>query len=102
VISGNCRKHSEKLATCWSQPSRMQGTQAPIPWTSMTLPMDWLPTRCHGEVAPVKSFGQGPHLTGLEGPYNAPVGTPIAAAICVVTVSGPPETAATAVREALW
>ncbi len=38
VDSGNCRRQSEKLATCWSQPSRMQGTHAPTPWTSSTLP----------------------------------------------------------------
>src|SRR5262245_4643255 len=66
VGSGNWRRHSEKLATCWSHPSRMQGTHAPTPCTSVTLPIDWLPTRRHGEVVPAKSLGQGPHFTGLD------------------------------------
>jgi hypothetical protein len=51
--SGNCRRQSEKLATCWSQPSRMQGTHAPAPCTSSTLPIVGCPPT-PGRRAPVE------------------------------------------------
>ena len=44
----NCCRQSLKLATCRSQPSRLQGTQAPAPCSRNTLPERWLPQRRHG------------------------------------------------------